>query len=149
MKLNLGAGDVILEGYFTHNLTKHRPEIDVACDLNDTPWPWEDDAFIEIQAMSVFEHLKLTLIETLDECWRIIAPGGMLHLKFPIPSSPFIHWDPTHRWYWAPEVLDFVDPATRNGSIYHYYTKKKWLIVSRGVGPKRRNCRAELRPRGK
>ena len=68
---------------------------------------------------------------------------------FPIPTSPFIHWDPTHRWYWTQECLDFVDPATRLGAIYHYYTDRKWLIVKRTVGPKQRNCWAELTPRGK
>jgi predicted SAM-dependent methyltransferase len=149
VKLNLGCGDALLEGYVNHDLTKHRPEIDVVHDLNVTPWPWYDDLFVEIQAISVLEHLKLTLIESLDQCWRILARGGTLQLKFPIPTSPFAHWDPTHRWYWAPECLDFVDPATRLGAIYHYYTDRKWLIMKRRVGPKERNCWAELTPRGK
>jgi len=138
-----------METYVNHSRRKHRPEIDVACDLDERPWPWADDFFEEVQAISVLEHLKLTLIESLDECWRVLAAGGRLLLKYPIPTSPFAHWDPTHRWYWTPECLDFVDPATRLGKLYGYYTERKWMIVKRRVGPKNRNCWAELTPRGK
>lgn len=148
-KLNLGAGNEILETHVNHDLTAHRPEIASIWDLNDRPWPWPDDEFEEVAAISVLEHLKLTLIESLDECWRIIRKGGLLKLKFPLPTSPFFHYDPTHRWAWAPEALQFVDPATRFGQTYGYYTDLKWLIVKCRSGPKKRNCWAELMPRGK
>jgi predicted SAM-dependent methyltransferase len=148
LRLNLGAGDELLEGFVNHDLKKHRPEIDVYGDLNMTPWEWwADDLFCEVQAISVLEHLKLTLIESFDELHRIVAPGGLVKIKFPIETSPFIRWDPTHRWTWAPESLDFLDPTTRLGKVYHYYTDLKWEIVKRTVGPKKRNCWAELRPR--
>lgn len=147
-RLNLGAGeDVRGGGWINHDIRKHRPEIDVVWDLNRLPWPWEDNFFDEIQAMAVLEHLELTLIEALDECWRILKPEGRLHIKYPVHTSPFIHWDPTHRWFWAPKTIDFVDPDTRLGKIYHYYTDRHWLILDKKTNE--RNCWVSLTPRGK
>jgi len=144
--LNLGCGDRVMTGdVINHDLTKHRPEIDVTHDLNILPWPWPDNSFDEVQLISVAEHLKLNLIETLNECWRIIKPGGSLVLKYPVFTSINIHDDPTHRWYWSEKAIDFVDPATRYGQTNGYYTKYKWTIVSSGV-IKERNLKAVLRP---
>lgn len=143
--LNLGAGNRIVEGAVNHNLVKHRPEIDIACDLNMVPWPWEDNSFDEIQLISTAEHLKLTLIETLNECWRILKPKGKLIIKYPLWNGPNTHKDPTHRWFWDLGVLDYVDQSTRDGQMYCYYTDKKWKIHSRGV-IKNRNVKAELIP---
>lgn len=150
MRLNLGCGDDIRaksEGWVNHDIRGHSPGVDVAWDLNTFPWPWPDNSVQEIAAVSVLEHLNKTLIESLGECWRILRSGGHIKIKFPIPSSPFVYWDPTHRWIWAPEVVDFVDPDTRLGKIYHYYTNRKWRIASRRVGPKKRNCWVEMVPR--
>ena len=149
--LNLGCGDDVRvsEEWINHDLTTHRPEIDVAWDLNVRPWPWEDCSFDEIEAVSVFEHLELTLIETLDECWRILKPAGQLHVKYPVFTSPFVHDDPTHRWYWSSSVFDFVDPDTKYGKTYRYYTRCHWRIIRKTCDEKQRNCWVTLTPRGK
>jgi len=143
--LNLGAGNRLVEGAINHDLTLHRDEISIAYDLNYLPWPWDDSAFEEIQLISVAEHLKLTLIETLNECWRIIKPGGKLIIKYPHYSSSTSHDDPTHRWHWSERVLDFVDLTTRHGKDNCYYTPCKWNILDRGI-VHGRNVKAVLRP---
>ena len=56
MKLNLGAGNDILDGFENHDITK-LPGIDVVFDLNQYPWPWNDDAFEEVVANDLLEHL--------------------------------------------------------------------------------------------
>ena len=145
MILNLGAGRRLIEGATNHDLVKHSPGIDVAHDLNVTPWPWGDDSFDEIQAISVFEHLKLTLIESCDECHRILKPGGLLIVKYPLASGLTAYADPTHRWQWGEGVTDYVDPRTRAGREYDYYTPRKWEIVDRGV-IKGRNVKVVMRP---
>jgi SAM-dependent methyltransferase len=145
--LNLGCGNRIVPGQnvVNHDLTAHRPEINFCCDLNKTPWPWTYHSFDTIQMISVAEHLELTLIETLNECHRIIKPGGTLIIKYPLWNGPNTHKDPTHRWFWDLGVLDYVDPSTRDGQVYSYYTPLKWTIKSRGV-IKNRNVKAELVP---
>ena len=137
MKLNLGAGNAIKQGYVNHDIVKHRKEIKSVWNLDETSWPWEDSSVEEILANSVFEHLKLTLIESCNECWRILKPGGMLHLEYPIWTSVNIHHDPTHRWHLSEKAVDYLDPTTTFGKRYGMYTPYKWRILRRHVGPKR------------
>lgn len=129
MRLNLGAGHDILPNAVNHDVTKHRPEIDVVHDLNVLPWPWPDNTFDTIVAKSVFEHLQITLIEAMDECWRILQLGGVLFVKVPYWQGEQAWMDPQHRWRWAPNVFDWFDPETRYGQEYDYYTPRKWRIV--------------------
>lgn len=146
--LNLGAGNRILSGecVVNHDITKHRPEIDIAHDLNQLPWPWLDGSFDEIQLISVAEHLAITLIQQLDECWRILKHDGELIIKFPLWTTSTAHDDPTHRWWWSERVLEVFDPDTKYGQDHPYYTDKKWEILDLGI-IKGRNVKARMRPR--
>lgn len=146
--LNLGAGNRIIEGAINHDIIKHRPEINVVWDLNNTPWPWKDNEFDRVDATAVLEHLKLTLIESCNEIWRILKPGGQLVLKIPIVSSPTIHDDPTHRWFWSERCIEYLDPTTAHGKNYEFYTMRHWQILNSGI-IKERNLKAILTPRGK
>lgn len=147
-KLNLGAGNRIIEDAVNHDFYKHRPEIDVEHDLNILPWPWLRESFDEVHAVSVFEHLSITLIQALDECWRILKPEGRLLMKYPLWNTPTAHDDPTHRWYWSEKVLEFFDPDKRYCKEASYYTQYKWKILNIGL-IKERNVMALLEPRGK
>lgn len=149
LSLNLGCGCKIVKGAVNHDLHKHRGEVDIVWNLNKIPWPWMYDEFDKITAVSVFEHLEIDLVVTLNECWRILKPEGKLHLKYPLPTSPTIHDDPTHRWAWSAKVLDFVVPTSRYGRHYPYYTKYKWEIITRKLDKRKRNCYAVLQPIGK
>jgi predicted SAM-dependent methyltransferase len=147
MLLNLGAGIKIWEGenVVNHDIVQHSPAINAVWDLNETPWPWETNQFVEIHFYAVIEHLKLTPIESLNECHRILKPGGELRIRYPLFSSPNYHDDPTHRWPMSEKSLDYVDPRTVYGSEYHYYTPLKWHILERGI-VKDRNVVARLTP---
>ena len=127
--LNLGAGNKVLAEGVNHDRIKHRSEIDVAWDLNDLPWPWEDASFDLILAHAVFEHLRIDLVQALDECWRILRPEGVLKLKLPYWDSDQAHSDPTHRWFYSVRVLDTFLPETQRGRDYGFYTTRKWTTV--------------------
>lgn len=129
--LNLGCGHKPITGAVNHDVWKHRDYVDIACDLNEIPWPWEDETFDLVVAHSVFEHLVHDLVTTLNECWRILRPGGKLRLKLPHWNSDISHRDPTHRWFFSVGSLDQFDPDTRRGKEYDYYTDRKWRIVKR------------------
>lgn len=128
-KLNLGAGNAIVADAINHDLVKHRPEIAVAHDLNVRPWPWPDRSMDLIMAKSVFEHLRITLVEAVDECWRILRPDGQLYMKLPVWNHEHAYEDPTHYWRFTLRSFDLFDPATTNGQVYGYYTPRKWKII--------------------
>ena len=127
--LNLGAGNRIIGDAINHDLIKHRPEIAVAWDLNNLPWPWPNDSFDQIVARAVLEHLRINLVQSLDECWRLLRPGGQLFLKLPHWQSDISHQDPTHYWFFSLASLDQFDPDTPRGKTYSFYTTRKWKIL--------------------
>jgi SAM-dependent methyltransferase len=127
--LNLGAGNVVLPGAVNHDIRRHRPEIDVVHDLNVLPWPWADESFDSIVAQAVLEHLRLTLIESMDECWRLLRPEGTLDLRIPWWQSDSSYRDPTHRWFFSLGTLDIFEPDTDYGRDYGFYTDRKWRFL--------------------
>lgn len=130
-KLVLGAGKAIMENAVNHDLTKHDPRIDLTFDLNNHPYPIKDASFTDVYLISVIEHLIPTPLETVSEIWRILEVGGLLHLKYPLHTSPTIHDDPTHRWFLSPVSFDYVDPRTKYGRQYGFYSKNKFHINTR------------------
>ena len=98
-KLHLGCGSKILPGFINVDILD-LPGVNVRHDLNVRPWPWDDGSVTEIIAKDVVEHLKITLIEFMDECWRVLAPGGTVYVKTPDAGDiPLSYSDPTHRWH--------------------------------------------------
>ncbi len=124
--------DVLITEFVEHDLRLHRPEVDVAHDLNVLPWPWPDERFRRIEAWAVFEHLQIDLVQAMDECWRILMPGGKLHVKVPYWKHPRAWKDPQHRWRYAKGVFDYFDPRTKYGSSYEAYSPFKWRILDKG-----------------
>lgn len=130
-QLNLGAGNRILAGMINHDLTQHRPEIDIAWDLNSLPWPWPDNSFDMIIACSVLEHLRINLVESINECWRILRSDGILHVKLPYWNSANSYCDPTHYWRFDLRTCDLFDPDTKYGQEYRFYLVQKWKITQK------------------
>lgn len=128
-KLNLGAGNDVMADAVNHDRVKHRSEIAVAWDLNNLPWPWPDGSFDLIVAKAVLEHLRANLIESVNECWRILRPRGQLYLKLPFWNHERSYDDPTHYWRYTLRSCNVFDPDTPEGANYGMYTECKWKIV--------------------
>ncbi len=89
----------------------HKP--DVIHDLNVTPWPFEDNAFDEIHAYEVLEHLGQqgdykSFFATFTELYRILKPGGHLFATCPSGQSRWLWGDPGHTRLISAETLAFV-----------------------------------------
>lgn len=98
MKLNLGCGFNREVGYVNVDKFTHcNPDIKV--DLEVFPWRWKDNSIEEIRAYHVLEHLGQStdvFLGVMKECYRVLKPGGTIHLRVPHPRSDnFLH-DPTH-----------------------------------------------------
>lgn len=129
MIINLGAGNKPIEGAINHDRTKHRKEIDIAHDLNFLPWPFDSDSADKIVSLAVFEHLDIDLVASLNECHRILKPGGRLVIKLPLQKGFNAYDDPTHRWFFTLRSLDQFCPETQRGKDYGFYTPHKWKFI--------------------
>lgn len=130
-----------------HDRIKHRAEIEVTHDLDDLPWPWPDNSFDLIVARSVLEHLRLNMVEALDECWRILRPGGQLFIKIPHWQSDIAYHDPTHYWQFSVRSLDQFDPETPRGQDYGFYTERKWKLLKVELNKARSSILASMEVR--
>ena len=126
MKLNLGAGNDILDGFENHDITK-LPGIDVVFDLNQYPWPWNDDAFEEVVANDLLEHLD-NFMRAMEELHRIIAPNGKLKLSVPYWNSTSRYIDPTHKMGFHEDTFKFFDPSSAYCQERYYYTNARFSI---------------------
>lgn len=127
--LNVGCGNRLIEGAVHLDRMAHRPEIDVVHDLNVLPWPFEDSSFDKIVALAVLEHLDIDLFASLNECHRILRPGGQAVVKLPLQSGANAYDDPSHRWFFTLKSFDQFCPETARGKAYDFYTPFKWRFV--------------------
>lgn len=147
--INLGCGDDHLAGLLN---VDYEPAVDpdVVCDLNETPWPWDDGQFTLIVARHVLEHLDPV---PWDELARIAAPGATVVITYPFGHTRFE--DPTHKQFWnyntaealaggrshphaapLPFEFDYRDVRWWVGNGGRWY---RWLVAALvrlwGVGP--------------
>lgn len=134
--LVLGCGNRLAEPpdqnweVILHDRRKHRQEITAVWDLNNVPWPWEENSFDLIYASAVLEHLRITLVDSLAECWRILRPGGQIHVKVPYWQHDNAYADPTHYWKFSPRTFEFFDPDTKLGRQYGFYAGQcPWRLI--------------------
>lgn len=113
-----------------HDRVQHAEWVDVAWDLNSLPWPWRHDQVTMLYAISVLEHLHLTLLESVNECWRVLKPGGRLKVKLPLWDVDVSWDDPTHRWHVGRHGLDVFDPTTERGrTCREMYQVQPWRLL--------------------
>jgi SAM-dependent methyltransferase len=55
----------------------------VGCDIERDRLPFDDGTFDIVSICEVFEHLRINPVFTMREVFRVIRPGGILHLSTP------------------------------------------------------------------
>lgn len=108
-KLNLGSGEFLKEGFV--NVDYYSNAIpDISHDLNQIPYPFEDNYFELVEADHVLEHL-MDPFRVVGELRRICAPGATIHIRVPHFSRGFTHadhkrgFDVTFPYYFNPKFL--------------------------------------------
>ena len=93
----------------------NNPSLDVHYhhDLNNIPYPFDDDMFDEIHAYEVLEHCGKQgdwrfFFDQFHEFWRILKPGGWFIATCPMWDSPWAWGDPGHTRIISPESLVFL-----------------------------------------
>lgn len=123
MKLNLGCGFNKLDGWV--NVDKYAAcSPDAVADLEETPWrlfkedgfgevlmPLHDSSVSEIMLNHVLEHLGQSpdvFRGIVQEIYRVLQPGGIVHINVPHPFHLNFVSDPTHVRPITPELLSLL-----------------------------------------
>lgn len=145
MKLNLGCGDKILEGYVNVDVAESRAgkRPDVLCDLRVLA-PFEENCADEILSVHVVEHFwRWEVVGILKEWLRVLKPGGRMVLECPnlqsaceaFLANPEVHAGPGaggQRTMW----VFYGDPAWRDPLMVHRwgYTPRSLAYVMHEAG---------------
>lgn len=140
LKLNLGCGDKILDGYTNVDVAEsrngHKP--DVLCDLHRLE-PFADNSADEILSVHVIEHFwRWEVVHILKEWLRVLKPGGKMILECPnllsacqqFLANPDLHAGPGkegQRTMW----VFYGDPQWQDPLMVHRwgYTPKSLAVV--------------------
>lgn len=135
LRINLGAGLEPTEGWCNLDW-KEGKGINVIHNLFEYSWPFNDNSADEIKAIDVLEHMPVVdgtdsvPIKFVEECHRILKPGGILTIQVPHYQSPNLWIDPTHVRGYDPRSMDYFDPDKDLGKWYGYYSDKKFIVTS-------------------
>jgi len=103
MKLNLGCGNKRKDGWVNIDCVKTEAT-DIVRDLV-RGLPFADSTADEILCDNVFEHIGPTvdLLFVINECYRVLQPGGVLVVIVPDGRSQAAWQDPTHMRAFMPD----------------------------------------------
>ena len=106
--LNLGCGEDHIEHAVNADIASS-VNPDVVVDLQATPWPWADNAFEQVFASHVLEHLDPV---PWGELRRVLADDGVLILTYPIGFTRF--QDATHTQFWGVDTAKWIVGETEH-----------------------------------
>jgi len=86
---------------------------DVVWNLEDFPYPFEDNLFDEIHGYEVLEHTGQQgdfrfFFKQFGEFWRMLKPGGYFCATVPMWNSPWAWADPGHKRIISADTLVFL-----------------------------------------
>lgn len=96
MKINIGAGDVRIEGFVNCDYDANSNP-DYVFDLEKDTYPFEDNTVDTVVAHHVFEHLGEGYFHCLKELYRICKHGAIIDVRVPHHRHDSFSSDPTHR----------------------------------------------------
>ncbi|MGH9751254.1 MAG: class I SAM-dependent methyltransferase [Blastocatellia bacterium] len=93
--LDIGCGTNKIPGAIGMDVNP-RSAADVIHDLDDVPYPFDDNQFDEVVGSHVIEHVRDPMA-VMSELHRITRPGGLIKLVAPHWTNPDFATDLTHR----------------------------------------------------
>lgn len=111
LKLNLGCGRKRMTGYIGIDRVGYidgngNQAVDIIRDLEKEGLPFCDNSCVEIVADAFLEHI-VNLEFLLNECWRVLKPGGILKGAVPNAGSDGSFRDPTHKRFFTESTFSY------------------------------------------
>jgi len=123
MKLNLGGGDLRIDGFINVDLCEGA---DVKHDLR-LPLPYQDESVDEIVAVHVIESFyKWEFVDVLSDWYRVLKDGGKMTIEFTDLSETikmYQQGDIHGRWGLHGNQDVAIDPIV----LHHYVYEKSEL----------------------
>jgi ubiquinone/menaquinone biosynthesis C-methylase UbiE len=136
--LNLGCGTNKLPNAISVDINP-LSNPDIIHDLNAFPYPFKDNEFDEVFAISVIEHLD-NIITVMKELYRITKSGGIVKIIVPFFSSWSGFTDPTHKHFFGCHSFDYFI----KGSQLAKYRYSDFFFKLKKVEYKK-NCRGKFK----
>jgi SAM-dependent methyltransferase len=104
------------------------PGVDIVHDLREFPYPFKDATADEIYLKHVVEHFALADLQRIfGEAYRILKPGGVMHVRVPHVFSVAAWVDPTHRMGFT--FLTGIFFTAGADKAYYKETQNLWELV--------------------
>ena len=126
--LNLGSGKTRIPGVINVDVVNIPGYTDVVHDLDVTPYPFSKNSVDEIHIYHLLEHLSHP-IKKIEEIYRILKPGGILHLRVPHFSSMGAFTDITHQRPFGYYSFDCFEVD----SYHHFYSTARFKITNKQI----------------
>jgi len=131
-RVELGCGKVKRPGFIGLDIDPNS-DADIVADVRD-PLPWADGAVDYIVADNLMEHIGAPFGRVMNECWRVLRPGGRMQVIVPRAPHPAAFQDPEHVRFFTPETFDYLDGGHRRWQLYgSSYGYKPWELIERVV----------------
>jgi SAM-dependent methyltransferase len=109
-------------------------DADIYFDLTTFPWTFaEDNSADEIFVSHYVEHTP-DLMKFMDECWRILKPGGKMTVIAPYYNSIRCWQDPTHLRAISEATFLYFNKGWREANKLDHYPIKSDFDFSYGYG---------------
>ncbi len=122
--LDLGCG-AAKQPHFVGMDIRDVPGVDIVQDLEEFPWPIDDESCLTVLASHILEHIKPWKFMdpaarpcVMGEIWRVLKPDGQLLLSCPYGVGPGYVQDPTHCNPISEATLQYFDPRFE---LWHVY----------------------------
>jgi SAM-dependent methyltransferase len=123
--LNLGSGrNHSVAGAVTIDISR-AVSPDIVYDLNQVPWPFDENTFDVSHGTDIVEHLE-DVVRTMEEIHRIARPGAKVYIATPHFSCSNSYTDPTHRHHLGLFSFDYFTGENQ----WDFYTTARFRKIS-------------------
>lgn len=130
--VNIGCGMDYRPGWLNTDLSP-TAKADLVHDIRSEHLPVEDGEVDLVYASGVLEQILLNehLIFAINECWRVLKPGGEFQIVVPNAEHSIAFQDPMDVRKFVPKSFDYLVKSAREYKLYGaVYGFKPWSSVT-------------------